>query len=270
MGYLNQMIQLRRVSVAALLSALLWAVGAQAASSPGSRTPLGTGAISSASVSVKECRSNPWYAGRELGFRTRMALVGPMGGQRLEVTVDLWRKLNEQRSFHRLKIAGLVRRTMAKDHAATVYEREIAVKNVETAARYRLKANFLWRNTVTGEVERRRTVWSKTCRQRSGLPKLTITRINSLQLPGSNMINNTVTVTNSGRSEAMNVPLAIDPDNSDAVFATIPSIGPGRSEEVTIVTPSCQQEATAQIDPRRLLKRLRGPMRKLVAVANCR
>lgn len=254
------------LALAALLSGAL----AAHAASAGERSTRLESSARPAGVSVVQCRSNPYYAGRELGFRTRMKRVGTERGQRLEVSVGVWRRLDEQHSFRRLKIGGLERKTSAKDPAATVYEREIMIKNVETAARYRLKAVFRWRDPKSRKVTMTRTVKSKTCRQRGGLPKLAISRVNSLQVAGSNSVNHVVTVVNHGSSEALAVPVAIDPDNSDPVFAQIPSIGPGQSADVAIVAPDCQASAVAQIDPLKALKRLHGSLRSPVAISDCR
>lgn len=265
----------RTLPLVALTCALIAAPAASAGSETASSravTVAASGKASAAgqaSVRVRACKSNAYYAQRSVEFRARMSKLESAAAQTLEVKIQVWRKLKEDSKYRRLKISGLDAPTLSKDPAATVYQRDVAIKNVETAAAYRARATFRWRDVATGETLAKRSVWSKPCQQRARLPHLKIRKINSLPVAGMNSVAHTITVANSGRSEAISVPVAVVVDGGTPVYALIASIGPKESEDVTITAPLCTASAYAQIDPLRTLVRLRGAMRTPAAIERC-
>lgn len=222
------------------------------------------------SISVATCRSNAWYSARELTFRARMSRLDPAVAQRLEVKLEVWRKLDESARYRKLKLTALRGSLRAKDPAATVFERVVSVRNTETAARYRARATFRWRNASTGKLELKRSKWSKVCRQRTKLPKLAITGARTLPAVGSDDVIHLLTVRNSGRSEARRVPVAVYVDGAAPVLGQIDSIGPRQTADVAITTPACKGTARAVIDPLRTLTRLRGSTRVRLPLPTCR
>lgn len=222
-----------------------------------------------ASVSVLRCRSNAYYAAREISFRAMMMRVDPGVSQALEVKAELWRKLNEAKRYRRLKLPGIGAPTTGRDPSATAYAREIIVTSVEPASRYRLRARFSWRDPSTGRLQQRKTVWSKPCRQRTSLPRLRIVAQSSVAQAGSKDMRHSITVANKGGSEAVNVPVAIRVDGAPPIVATIDSIGPRQSADVSIVAPACRYSADAVIDPLRALVRLGGAMRARIPLERC-
>lgn len=262
--------------VAALTAALVTACAVAAAADSAARVaPPPSSAISQlnaagqASVRLRTCKSSAYYAGRSVGFRLRMASFSGEQAQQMEVKLEVWRRLKEGSKYRKLKLPKIGAPTLAKDPAATVYQRDVEIKNVETSARYRARAIFHWRNPDTGELLASKRIWSKSCNQKLPLPRLSLTSATSLPVAGTNTIAHTLTVTNKGRSEALTVPVAVVVDGGSPVYASIGSVGPRQSQDVTIVAPACGAAAYAQIDPLRTLVRLRGAMRTPLPLARC-
>lgn len=229
-----------------------------------------------ASVRVASCRSNQFYSGREITFRTRMWRTAMDASERLEVKVEVQRKFDEAKSYRRLKIEALAKPTTSKDDAATIYQRDVMLREVESAARYRAKVTFRWRDAATGKTIRKRVIVSKTCRQRHGLPKLAISPISSTPvvpvagaMRGEASVIHRLSVQNSGRSEAVDVPIALRVDGNPPIVGLIESIGPRQVAEIAITAPACKIAAEAMIDPLGTLKRLDQAMRTPVAVPSC-
>lgn len=251
------------------LAAVLIALALGTTGAVGAEQPASASAKLPASVGVATCKNSPWYAVREITFRTKISRLDPAVAQGLEVRLQVWRKLAEQRRFKRLKLPGLEDPASAKDPAATTYQRDVTIKNVETAAEYRAKVTFRWRDATSGEVQKKHTLWSKRCKQKRGLPRLNVVKAQSLPVAGSDQVSHTLTVSNAGASEAQSVPVAIYVDGAAPIFQTIPSIGPRQAEDVTITVQSCRVGAYAIIDPLKSLVRLRGTMRRTEQLVDC-
>lgn len=247
-----------------LLCAALAAVS-QAAAPPRHQAAAATPKYS---VAVARCQDSALYDGREVSFRTRIARTGSKE-QRLEVRAALHRKLNESKKFSRVKLPGLSKPTTSKDAAATVYKRKITIRNVETAARYKLRVTFTWRSVETGKVIREKSVWSKVCRLRTGLPKLAIEKVESLRELGTKNVTHRVTVVNKGASEALDIPVAVYAPGADATVKQIESLAPGASEQVSFSGLGCGIAEIAQLDPVKQLARLGAANRVPVPLPGC-
>lgn len=279
MGYLMQMDTRRRILRTLTLAALCCVLAAASVTAAGAQESVRQSEVAAligkassagqASVKVRACRSSAYYAERDVEFRLRMYRLNVAGPQELQIKVEAWRKLKEDNKYRRLKIPGLSAPTTAKDPAAMIYQRDVAIKNVETAAHYRARAIFQWRNPDTGALLAKKVVRSKSCRQKLPLPHLRIKQIRSLPIAGMRSIAHTITVVNSGRSEALAVPVAVVVDGGTPVFASIESIGPRQVKDVTIDAPVCTAAAYAQLDPLRTLVRLRGAMRTPLPLERC-
>ncbi len=270
-----------KVWLFAALAFALVPVGA-AAASPSAAAAAGAQATTAAvklpaSVKVKACRSNAWYSSREITFRTRMWRLSTGVGEKLEVKVEIQRKLNEDKRYKRLKIDALSKSTQSKDPAATIYQRDVTLREVETAARYRAKTTFRWRDAATGKTRHKRVVTSKPCRQKTTLPKLSIYGAASRHEDDNDAASGfdgptwtyAVTVANTGRSEAIDVPVGVSTDGSDPYIGKIDSIGPRQNASIAIKAPACREVVELQIDPLGSLKRLVSATRKSLTASNC-
>lgn len=242
----------------ALLSALTAAAAVQAQAPRPHAAAIAAGKTS---VAVKRCKDNASYAGRELRFQTRMTRLASEVDQRLEVKVVLYRRLKESNSYARVAIPGLSTATSPKDRAATVYLRRITIRNVETAARYKLRATFTWRNAETGKKLRAKSVTSKVCNLKRGLPKLSISEMDASFDYNAASARYLVTVVNKGASEAIDVPVSATIDGSATPQFKYVSLDPGESSTLVFPGPICKLNVVAVIDPLKTLPRLSDRMR---------
>lgn len=208
-------------------------------------------------IGVQACRSNPYYAARQLNFRATISRQQLNVKQQLAVKVEVWRRLNEQKKFRKLKLDGEKGWNVPRDLDVAIYQHDVIVdaNAIETRAQYKAKATFRWSDPNTEEVIAKKTMWSKPCKQRTSLPKLRLKWVRSVQVPGENKVTHTLSVSNSGYSEAVNVPVdAVSDSLSDpsgaAGSAVIDSVGPQQVESVSITVASCRNWTNASIgDP---------------------
>jgi hypothetical protein len=227
------------------------------------------GAKPPASVKVRSCRSGAYYDNRLISFRARMGRFSDTNApQGLTMRFEVLQKLNEGARFKKLKAEGLGTWFSSSD-SATLYQRDLALTNIETAATYRAKVSFRWTGT-DGAIQSRRVIVSGACKQRTSLPKLKITNDTAVPIVGSSELSHTVTVANDGRSEAVDVPVAIYIDSFSPVIKTIDSIGPDQTADVQLTAPACQTSGSAVIDPLRTLVRIPQHVRTPFPLARCR
>jgi hypothetical protein len=221
-----------------------------------------------ASVKLRSCRSGAYYDNRAISFRVRMARIGIADApQNLRMRFEVLQRLKENRRFKKLKADGLGNWFSSGD-SATIYQRDVALTDVETAATDRAKVSFRW-VAADGTIKARRVLVSKSCKQKVGLPKLKITNDTAVPIIGSTALMHTVTIANDGRSEAVDLPVGIRVDALDPVISTIDSIGPDQSVDVQIQAPACQLSASAVIDPLRQLVRIPRHTRTPFPDARC-
>jgi hypothetical protein len=254
------------LAVAAQASATTVAVGpgreAKTASVPqGVKPP--------ASVKLRVCRGGAYYDNRLIAFRARMGRFSSTSDpQNLMMRFDVLQRLNENTRFKKLKADGLGTWFSSSD-SATLYQRDLTLTNIETAATYRASVSFRW-TTTDGSIQSRRVVVSGPCKQKLPYPKLKVTNDTAVPVVGSTALNHTVTIANDGKSEAINVPVAIYVDSLSPVVAVIDSIGPNQSADVQINAPACQVSATAVIDPLRTIVRIPQHTRTPFPLPRCR
>lgn len=225
-----------------------------------------------ATLGVQSCKSNAYYSARQLSFRakiTRQSLDTP---QKLAVRVSVYRRNLEERKFRRVSSEKWA---TASDPDAGIYQHDLIVSPdaIETRAEYRAKATFRWSNATTGAAEARKTVWSKLCKQRTKLPKLRVTNVASVPVPGAPQMTHTVTVSNTGASEAVNPEVKILLDLTSAVVAqtrAIDSIGPNQVATVSLTLPSCKDSAAAFLLPNAPFNRRGVIVGTPFAIANCK
>lgn len=229
------------LALAALFAVPAFSAGQQPASA----------ALKPASVGVLACKSNAYYSGRQLNFRTKISRQQFDVPQKLAVKVTVWRKLSEEKRFKRLKTVGDKGWNAASDINAGIYQHDVIIdpKAIETRAEYRAKASFRWSNASTGLTEARKTVTSKICKQKTKLPKLRLAWTRTVQVPGEPNVTHTFTISNSGASEAVFVNVIVNNDaNQVGVgYGMVESIGPKQSETLNITAPACSTSANATL-----------------------
>jgi hypothetical protein len=227
------------------------------------------GAKPPASVKLRVCRSGAYYDNRLISFRVRMGRFSDTNApQNLMMRFEVLQKLNENARFKKLKADGLGTWFSSTD-SATLYQRDLALTNIETAAVYRAKVSFRW-TTSDGSIEWRRLIVSSACKQKTTLPKLKITNDTAVPIVGTTALSHTVTIANDGKSEATDVPVAIYIDSLSPVLKSIDSIGPNQTADVQLTAAACQVSGSAVIDPLRTLVRIPQHTRTPFPLARCR
>lgn len=213
------------------------------------------GAKPPATARVKKCIASRFYDGRQIEFAGRMRIFTDTPGkpQILQMRFEIFRRLAEQRNFKKVKGTGLGTWLSASDPAATIYVRELALQGIETSAFYKARVTYRWLD-ATGNVEWKRTRTTKPCHQRIGLPKLTVAQTKHQPIPASPNSNYIVTVSNTGRSEALNVPVSVSPDGGAASMGLISSIAPGQTVDISIESSACRGSAAVVVDPLRAVR----------------
>lgn len=225
-----------------------------------------------ATLGVQSCKSNAYYSARQLSFRAKIARQSLAVPQKLAVRVSVYRRNLEERKFRKVSSEKWA---SASDPGVGIYQHDVIVSPdaIETRAEYRAKATFRWSNATTGAVEARKSVWSKRCKQRTKLPKLRVTNVASVPVPGSAQMTHTVTVSNTGASEAVNpeVRILLDPTSTVVVQSrAIDSIGPKQVATVSLTLPSCKDSAAAFLMPTKPFDRHGVIVGAPFAIANCK
>lgn len=227
------------------------------------------GATPPASVKLRVCRGGAYFDNRLVSYRVRMGRFSDTSdAQNLMMRFEVLQKLNENSRFKKLKADGLGTWFSSSD-SATLYQRDLVLTNIETAATYRAKVSFRW-TAADGSIQWRRLVVSSACKQRITLPKLKITNDTAVPVVGTTALSHTVTIANDGRSEAVDVPVAIYIDSLSPVLKTIDSIGPNQSADIQLTAAACQVSGAAVIDPLRTLVRIPQHTRTPFPLPRCR
>lgn len=219
------------------------------------KSAIAPGAKPPASARVKKCVVSRFYDGRQIEFSGRMKTFTDTPGklQTLQMRFEIYRRLAEHKRYKKVKGTGLGTWLSASDPAATIYVRELQLEGIETSAYYKARVRYRWLD-ANGEVEWRRTRTTKPCHQRVGLPKLRVVAAKHQVLPGLPNSNYLVTVSNTGRSEALNVPVAISADGAPFSLGLISSIGPRQTVDIAVQAAACRSSAAAVVDPSRTVR----------------
>lgn len=221
------------------------------------------------SVKLRVCRGGAYYDNRLISFRMRMGRQpGAVGAQNLMMRFEVLQRLNENTRFKKLKADGLGE-WFSSTESATLYQRDLVLTNIETAATYRAKVSFRW-TAEDGSIQGRRVIVSKDCKQKIALPKLKITNDTAVPIVGSTALSHTVTIANDGKSEVVNLPVAINIDSLAPVVKVIESIGPNQAADIQLNAAACQISGSAVIDPFRTLVRIPQHTRTPFALPRCR
>lgn len=267
--------QLTHSLMFALLLTLAWATHASAASVSVKSAPTANtaafaeGSRPPATVKRRVCRSGAYYDNRLITFRVRMGRFSDTNEpQNLQMRFEVLQRLNENKRFKKLKADGLGTWFKSSD-SATLYQRDLTLTNVETAATYKASVSFRW-TAPDGSVSWKRKIVSTPCKQKVSLPKLKLTNVTTVPIVGSAALQHTVTIVNDGRSEVVDLPVGVFVDSLSPSIAVIDSIGPNQSVDVQIKAASCQTGATAVIDPLRTIVRIPMHNRTPFPIARCR
>lgn len=219
------------------------------------KSAIAPGAKPPASARVRKCVVSRFYDGRQVEFSGRMSAFTDTPGeqQTMQMRFEVFRRLAEHRGYKKVKGTGLGTWLPASDPAATVYVRELSLEGIETAARYKARVTYRWLD-AEGKVEWRRKRMTKPCYQRVGLPKLTVAAAKHQPIPGLSSSNYLVTVSNTGRSEALNVPVAVSADGAPLSFGLISTIAPGQTVDIAVQAATCRSSAAVVVDPSRTVR----------------
>lgn len=267
--------QLTKSLMFALLLTLAWATHASATSVSVKPAPIAQttifadGSKPPASVKLRVCRGGAYYDNRLISFRVRMGRFSDTTDpQNLQMRFEVLQRLHENKRFKKLKADGLGTWFKSSD-SATLYQRDLSLTNVETAATYKASVSFRW-TAPDGSVSWKRKIVSRPCKQKITLPRLNLTNVATVPIIGSTALQHTVTIVNDGRSEVVNLPVGVFVDSLSPSIAVIESIGPNQSMDVQIKAESCQTSASAVIDPLRTIVRIPMHNRTPFPIARCR
>lgn len=267
--------QLTKSLMFGLLLTLAWATHASATSVSVKPAPVAEtaafndGSKPPASVKRRICRSGAYYDNRLISFRVRMGRFSDTTDpQNLQMRFEVLQRLNENKRYKKLKADGLGEWFKSSD-SATLYQRDLTLTNVETAASYKARVSFRW-TSPDGTVTSKRKIVSAPCKQKVPLPKLKLTNVTAVPIVGSTALQHTVTIVNDGRSEVVNLPVGIYVDSLSPSIEVIDSIGPNQSVDVQIKAASCEARADAVIDPLRTIVRIPMHNRTPFPITRCR
>jgi hypothetical protein len=225
------------------------------------------GAKPPARARVSQCVSSPFSDGRRIVFVARMKMfTDTMGtGQKRQMRFDIYRKYNEQKRYKRIKAEGLSTWHEGGDPMAAIYQREVALAEPETAARFYAKVSFRWMSNDGKTVEWRRKLATKPCKMKNALPRLGVLAARHQAVAGTTDHAYTVTVSSRGGAEAENVPVHVSIDGAAPIVAIVDSVGPGQIIDTSFTGPACSSQMKVTIDPLRSL-RMQFPRRPTVVV----
>lgn len=214
------------------------------------------GAKPPASARVAKCVSSAYSDGRSIVFTARMKMfTDTMGiGQKRQMRFDIYRKYNEHRRYKRIKAEGLSEWHEGSDPMAAIYQRDIALAEPETAARFYAKVSFRWMSADGTTVAWKRKIVTKPCRMKHALPRLGVTAAKHLPVAGTTDHNYRITVASRGGAEAEDVPVHVSIDGAPPIVTAIESIGPGQAADAIFNGPACASVMTVTIDPLRALR----------------
>ncbi|MGH2906726.1 MAG: CARDB domain-containing protein [Solirubrobacterales bacterium] len=201
------------------------------------------------SARINSCVSAASYDNRRIEFSGRMQAMSGVTGGKLQMRFDVLRRYNESKRFRLLHAAGLGDWLSNTEPTATVYVRNIALSQIETAAHYKARVRYRWVD-ADGKVLAKKLRTTKVCKQTAPLPDPRTLLITKYPNPGQPTTTYVVRVFNYSRSEAINLPVSLAIDGQTPATKTIDSISGKESVDVTFSDmPVCTTEKYARIDP---------------------
>jgi len=203
-----------------------------------------------ASVSVAVCHPSDDVSQRYASFSGQMHTIP--GAQRMAMRFTLLERLGHGLAgFKPVPLSDLKPWRSSKTGArAFIYTQRVTALRDDGA--YRMRVQFRWYG-ANKKVLRTTTLRSRSCRQPAPLPNLTITSITSTpaMAPGQRIYS--VTVGNSGRGDARNLPVVLKVDGSAVGSSRIDLLPGEESSVVQIQGPACVFTVRAVADPDRVV-----------------
>ena len=214
------------------------------------------GAKPPASARAVRCVSSPFSDARRIVFRARMSMfTDTMGlGQKRQMRFDIYRKYNEHKRYKRIKAEGLSVWHEGSDPMAGIYQRDVALAEPETAAKFYAKVSFRWIATDGKTVDFKRKIVTKPCKMKTALPRLAAISAKHGPVAGTTDHNYRVTISSRGGAEAENVPVHVSIDGAPSIVTMIESIAPGQLVDVQFNAPACGAGMAIAVDPLRALR----------------
>ena len=238
------------ISAAALIAlALLVAVVLMIPSVAGAQPQAKAAALPSTSAKVNSCVSAATYADRKIELTGRMSALPSANGGRLQMRFDVLRRFNESRRFRVINADGLGSWLGNSEPTATVYVRNIALTQIETAAQYKARVRYRWLDT-DGKVVAKKTRYTRVCKQTAKLPEPELLSVFKYPNPGQPTTTYVVRIYNFSKSEAVNLPVSLAIDGQPPATQTIDSLEGRQLVNLTFTDlPTCATEKYVRIDP---------------------
>jgi len=199
-----------------------------------------------ARVSVADCHPSDDVAQRYASFNGQMHTIS--GAQRMAMRFTLLERLGHGLAgFKPVPLSDLKPWRSSKSGARTfIYTQRVTALRDDGA--YRMRVQFRWYG-ANKKVLRTTTLRSRSCRQPAPLPNLTITSITSAPAAVAGQRIYSITVGNSGRGDARNLPVVLKVDGSVVGSSRIDLLPGEESGVVQIQGPSCAFSVRAVADP---------------------
>jgi hypothetical protein len=238
------------ISAAALVAlALLVAIVLMLPGVSSAKPNLAVAVLPSTSAKVNSCVSANTYANRKIELSGRMAALPSANGGKLQMRFDVFRKFNESRRFRLLTADGLGTWLGNTEPTATVYVRNIALTQIETATQYKARVRYRWLD-ADGNVVAKKTRYTKICKQTAKLPDPELLSVFKYPNPGEPTTTYVVRIYNLSKSEAVNLPVSLAIDGQPPATQMIDSIEGKQLVNLTFSDlPSCTTEKYVRIDP---------------------
>jgi hypothetical protein len=209
---------------------------------------------SAAKAKTTTCVSSQFYDNRKLAFTGRMQALPGYAGGKMEMRFDVLRKYNENKHYKLLHAQGLGDWLGNSEPTATVYVRNIALSQIETAARYKARVRYRWRDS-SGQVIDHTSRMTSVCKQKTPLPKLRLLKVERTPLNGMPGDHFRIEVSNLGGSEARDVTVGLTIDNTlPAAESTLPSIDSKQVGVFEFDVAACSRSAQIAIDDRNTVR----------------
>jgi hypothetical protein len=213
--------------------------------------PSTTAKLGQASVTVADCHPSDSVDQRYASFSGQMRAIP--GTRRMIMRFTLLERLGGSlMPFKAVPLPDLQAWRRSKPGARTfIYTQRVTA--LRDGGAYRMRVQFRWygdRHTLL----RTAIVRSRTCRQPTPLPDLTISSITSSPAADGGQRNYSITVANVGQGEARDVPVILKVDGTMVGSAHVDLLPGQESSMVQIPGPSCAFTVRAVADPDRLIR----------------
>ena len=220
------------------------------AAAPASPPPVAASKAAPASVTLTDCHPSDDVTQRYASFNGQMRAV--TGAKRMAMRFTLLERIGTGLApFKPVSLPDLKPWRRSKPSArAYIYTQRVTALRDDGS--YRMRVQFRWYG-ANKTVLRTTTLRSRTCRQPAPLPNLSVTSITAAPASVSGQRVYSITVGNSGRGDARNVPVELKVDGAAVGSSRIDLLPAEESSAVQIQGPACALTVRAVADPDRVI-----------------